>query len=88
MSTFKLEVGGNCANGAEVIAVHKSNKGGVVLATWRKEFVTWVFPIDYEESTAHGNYFMYGAEVEGRPNMEDALRRAKADFIERVTKYI
>ena len=88
MSKFTLVVGGNCANGAEVVAVHRSSNGGVVLATWRKEYVTWVFPIDYEESTAHGNYFLYGAEVEGRPNMEDALRRAKEDYIARVTKYI
>jgi hypothetical protein len=88
MSTFKLEVGGSCNNGADVIAVHRGSKGGVVLATWRKEYVTWVFPIDYEESTSHGNYFLYGAEVEGRPSMEDALRRANADYIARVSKYL
>ena len=88
MSTFKLEVGGNCANGARVIYVHRGSKGGVVLATWRREYVTWVFPIGYEESTSHGNYFMYGAEVEGSTSMEEALERAQEDYLKRVSNYL
>ena len=88
MSTFKLEVGGNCANGARVIYVHRGSKGGVVLATWRREYVTWVFPIDYEESTSHGNYFLYGAEVEGSTSMEEALERAQEDYLKRVSNYL
>jgi len=84
MSTFKLEVGGNCANGADVVYVHRGSKGGVVLATWRREYVTWVFPLSDESSTAHGNYFLYGADT----SMEEALEKAQQDYLNRVGRYL
>jgi hypothetical protein len=80
MSTFKLEVGGTCKNGAEVVALFKDSNHGVVLAEYHNEYVTWLFHPDMQDSTAHGNYF--------GSNTELALDEAKADFIERVTKYI
>jgi hypothetical protein len=88
MTTFTLVLGDSCRNGADVVAVHRGSEYGVVLAKWRSEFVTWMFRVDDERSTYHGHYFIYGAEGEGRPNMEDALRRAKTDYLARVTKYI
>jgi hypothetical protein len=80
MSTFKLEVGGNCANGARVVALFVGEQDGVVLAEYHNEYVTWLFNPDMQEGTAHGNYF--------HANTDLALDEAKADFIERVTKYI
>ena len=80
MSTFKLEVGSNCANGARVVALFVGEQDGVVLAEYHNEYVTWLFNPDIQEGTAHGNYF--------QANTELALDEAKADFIERVTKYI
>jgi hypothetical protein len=42
--------------------------------------VTWLFGRTMQDVTVHGNYF--------RANTVLALDEAKADFIERVTKYI
>ena len=84
MSKFTLVVGGNCANGADVIWVHRGAKAGVVCAHWRSEFVTWVFPIGNEESTSHGNYFLYGKQG----TKEEALDNAKADYVKRVSDYL
>jgi len=80
MSAFKLEVGSNCKNGARVVALFVGDEHGIVLAEYHNEYVTWVFHVDIQDCTAHGNYF--------GDNTELALDEAKADFIERVTKYI
>lgn len=80
MSTFKLEVGGNCANGARVVCLFFGRFEGVVLAEYHGEYVTWVFNNEIQDCTAHGNYF--------RDNSEEAYEEATKDFIERVSKYI
>ena len=54
-----------------------------VLATWREEYVTWVFYNDDLKTTAHGNYFMWAHTSEA-----EAFENAKADFLKRVTRYI
>lgn len=80
MSTFKLEVGSQCKNGARVVALFVGEQDGVVLAEYHNEYVTWLFEINMQDTTVHGNYF--------GSNTDLALDEAKADFIERVTKYI
>jgi hypothetical protein len=80
----KIEVGGRCANGAQVLAVYMDEAEGVVLATWRQEFITWVFPTNDQRATAHGNYFMFNKNEEG--DEQKAFQRARADFIRRATK--
>ena len=80
MSTFKLEVGSNCANGARVVALYMGLYEGVVLAEYHGEYVTWVFNTDSQDVTNHGDYF--------RTNDEDAWDAARENFLQRVTKYI
>ena len=83
MSDFKLVVGEHCANGAKVIAVFCNEQEGVVLATWKQEFITWGFQANQQDSTAHGNYFMYNTDTMG-----DALLRAYADMLDRIQQII
>jgi hypothetical protein len=85
MKKFKLEVGGKCFNGADVVFVHRGRESGVVCASWRQEYVTWVFPLGMEDSTSNGNYFLYG---NGHGTMEEALERAKENYVARVAKYL
>ena len=80
MSTFQLEVGSTCKNGARVVALFVGEQDGVVLAEYHNEYVTWLFGRTMQDVTPHGNYF--------QANTALALDEAKADFIERVTKYI
>ena len=80
MSTFQLEVGSTCKNGARVVALFVGEQDGVVLAEYHNEYVTWLFERNMQDVTVHGNYF--------QANTALALDEAKADFIERVTKYI
>ena len=84
--SFSLRVGDFCANGAQVLAVYMNELEGVVLATWKQEFITWVFPTNNQQGTAHGNYFMYDLNKSG--DEWDAFQRAQADFLERVAKQI
>lgn len=81
---FRLRVGDFCANGAEVLAVFMDEIEGVVLATWKQEFITWVFPTNDQRSTAHGNYHMFNLDKEG--DEREAYKRAREDFLERVTQ--
>ena len=71
------------SNGADALAIFRGQDVGVVLATWRNEYVTWVFYNDDLETTAHGNYFMFANTSEA-----EAYDNAKADFLKRVTRYI
>ncbi len=87
MSTFQLEVGGNCANGARVVCLFVGRFEGVVLAQWRSEYVTWVFNKEIQDCTSHGNYFLYGTR-ESDDTEEEAYQKAAKDFVVRVTKYI
>jgi hypothetical protein len=80
MSTFKLEVGGNCANGARVVALYCGLYEGVVLADYHGEYVTWIFNTDSQDVTNHGHYF--------RDTYEDAWDEAREDFLQRVAKYL
>jgi uncharacterized lipoprotein YmbA len=84
--SFSLRVGDFCANGAQVLAVYMNELEGVVLATWKQEFITWVFPTNNQQGTAHGNYFMYDLNKGG--DEWDAFQRAQADFLARVAKQI
>jgi hypothetical protein len=87
MKDFKIEVGGRCANGAQVLAVYMDEAEGVVLATWSQEFITWVFPTNDQRATAHGNYFMFNKNyVDEEGNEKETFQRARADFIRRATK--
>jgi|TARA_R100001460_G_scaffold80503_3_gene121439 hypothetical protein len=70
-------------NGADALAIFRGQNGGVVLATWKEEYVTWVFYGGVLKSTAHGNYFMWRHSSE-----PEAFEDAKADFLKRVTRYI
>ena len=83
MTDFKLEVGKHCANGAKVIALFQDEHEGVVLATWKSEFITWEFQANQQDSTAHGNYFMYNSDTVG-----DAFYKAYADMIDRIQRMI
>ena len=69
-------------NGADVLAIYQDSFGGVVLATWRKEYITWVFGEQGLATTTNGNYFRWDYSSE-----EEEFERARADFIERVTRY-
>jgi hypothetical protein len=80
--SFRLRVGDFCANGAQVLAVMMDEIEGVVLATWKQEFITWVFPTNNQRSTAHGNYFMFDLDRDG--DEREAYQRARADFLDRV----
>ena len=81
---FRLRVGDFCANGAEVLAVMMDEQEGVVLATWKQEFITWVFPTNDQRSTAHGNYHMFNIDLDG--DEARAYKQAREDFLERVTQ--
>jgi hypothetical protein len=70
-------------NGADALAIFRGQDRGVVLATWKEEYVTWIFYDDALRSTAHGNYFMWAHTSEA-----EAFEDAKADFLKRVTRYI
>lgn len=83
MSDFKIEVGKHCANGALVLAVFCNESEGVVLATWKEEFITWGFATDRQDSTAHGNYFLYNPATKA-----EALAEAYADMVERIQRII
>ena len=85
MSDFKIEVGKHCANGAKVLAVFCNESEGVVLATWKNEYITWGFAADRQDSTAHGNYFMYDQETTTK---NEALANAYADMIDRTKRII
>jgi hypothetical protein len=81
---FEIRVGNFLANGAQVLAVYMDEAEGAVLATWKDEFITWIFPINNQSSTAHGHYFMFDRNKEG--DEMDAFQRARKDFIQRATK--
>ena len=83
MSDFKLVVGEHCANGAKVIALFMNESEGIVLATWKSEFITWEFSTNQQDSTVHGNYFMYDSD-----NWGDAFYRAYANMIDRIQRMI
>ena len=83
MSTFKLEVNGLCNNGATVIAVYKEQTEGIVLARWNWQYVTWMFPLADQTSTAHGNYYRYKEDAESE---ENAFRDAYDNFLERIIR--
>ena len=83
MSDFKLVVGEHCANGAKVISLFMNESEGIVLATWKSEFITWEFSTNQQDSTAHGNYFMYDSDTVG-----DAFYKAYADMINRIQRII
>jgi len=81
---FQIRVGDFCANGAQVLAVMMDGQEGVVLATWKQEFITWVFPTNNQRGTAHGNYFMFDLDRDG--DEREAYQRARADFLDRVAQ--
>jgi hypothetical protein len=83
MSDFKIEVGKHCANGAKVLAVFCNESEGIVLATWKNEYITWSFATDRQDSTAHGNYFMYDPATKA-----EKLADAYADMIARTQRII
>lgn len=83
MSDFKIEVGKHCANGAQVLAVFCNESEGVVLATWKEEFITWGFAADRQDGTAHGNYFMFDQATKA-----EKLAEAYADMVERIQRII
>jgi hypothetical protein len=83
MSDFKIEVGKHCANGALVLAVFCNESEGVVLATWKDEYITWSFAADRQDGTAHGNYFMYNPATKA-----EKLAEAYADMIDRTQRII
>jgi hypothetical protein len=83
MSTFQLEVGGLCNNGATVVAVYKEQTEGVVLARWNWQYVTWLFRTDEQTGTAHGNYYRFEEEPESE---ENAFKDAYENFLERIIK--
>lgn len=83
MSDFKIEVGKHCANGAYVLAVFCNESEGVVLATWKDEYITWGFAADRQDSTAHGNYFMYDQATKN-----EALAEAYIDMLGRIQQII
>ncbi len=70
-------------NGADALSIFRGQDVGVVLATWKEEYVTWVFYFDDLATTAHGNYHMWNHTSES-----EAFENAKADFLKRGTKYI
>jgi hypothetical protein len=70
-------------NGADALMVFRGQEVGVVLATWKEEYVTWIFYDDNLVSTTHGNYHLWRDTSE-----PEAFENAKADFLKRVTRYI
>ena len=70
-------------NGADALMVFRGQEVGVVLATWKEEYVTWIFYHDDLATTAHGNYHLWRHTSE-----PEAFENAKADFLKRVTRYI
>jgi hypothetical protein len=86
MSTFQLEVGGKCNNGAVILSLWCDDVDGVVLAHYHGEYVTWLFNTTYQSSTTAGHYFRYG---DGNQDVHaNALNEAKRDFVSRVANYI
>lgn len=81
---FEIKVGNFLANGAQVLAVYMDEAEGAVLATWKDEFITWIFPTNNQRSTSHGNYFMFDRNKDG--DETEAFQRAREDFIQRATK--
>lgn len=76
-------------NGANALAVFRGQDVGVVLATWREEYVTWIFYRDDLETTTHGNYFKFGHPTDCLAEYEaKAFEDARADFLKRVTNNI
>ena len=76
-------------NGANALAIFRGQDGGVVLATCKKEYVTWVFYRDDLKTTARGNYFMFGHPTDCLADREvKAFEDAEADFLSRVTRNI
>lgn len=69
-------------NGADALMIFRGQNVGVVLATWREEYVTWVFYNDDLATTGHGNYHMWNHTSES-----EAFENAKADFLKRVERY-
>jgi len=70
-------------NGADALMVFRGQEVGVVLATWKEEYVTWIFYDDNLATTTHGNYHLWRNISE-----PEAFENAKADFLKRVTRYI
>ena len=70
-------------NGADALMIFRGQDVGVVLATWKEEYVTWVFYNDDLKTTAHGKYQMWCHSSE-----PEAFEDAKADFLKRVARYI
>ena len=83
MSSFKLEVGGNCVNGAKVLALYVGPVFGVVLAELEEKYVTWEFRTEDQASTSHGNYFHFDSRLAQCTN-ENAWDEARNDFLNRV----
>ena len=81
MKEFKLEVGGRCSNGATVLELWQDNDGGIVLADWGNQFVTWEFPAFDHTGTSGGNYFMFTEFTR-----DTSLIAARNDFMRRVLK--
>ena len=86
-------------NGAHCLAIFQAPHSGVVLATWKDEYITWVnvgtvlkpygeyitwvFQGQDLSTTVSGNYFKYDPT---RPNEKfDKYRRAVKDFESRVS---
>ena len=79
----EAEVLGTLRNGAQILAVFQAPHAGVVLAQWKTEYVTWVFPGSNTGATTSGNYFVYrkGMENERLQKYQQAVR----DFQARVS---
>jgi hypothetical protein len=77
-------------NGADALMIFRGQEVGVVLATWKKEYVTWIFYDDNLATTTHGNYHLLGFDPDPRRDISEpeAFENAKADFLKRVTRYI
>lgn len=70
-------------NGAHCLAIFQAPHSGVVLATWKDQYITWVFQGQDLSTTVSGNYFKYDPT---RPNEKfDKYRRAVKDFESRVS---
>jgi hypothetical protein len=85
---FRLVVGKSTANGlGKVLAVMEQERGdGVVLAELyhdQSKFVTWRFDVSDHTHTQSGNYFM-----EDPANPDACWESARADFLERIEKYL
>lgn len=83
MSTFKLEVSGNCVNGAKVLALYVGPVFGTVLAELETQYATWEFRTDEQSSTFAGHYFNFDPS-HARCSNENAWDEARNNFLLRV----